>query len=143
MYSEKIVKGIHYTICFDKCKNTMSGLKLSDGKMCNWITLLDYSQESTWKDEEIQMSQKISGLTSELAVLQTEKRDLLQQCESKEVEIKGMHAEVSKLKDEVKLLEASEEKSKKAVEDLEVSLFWRYRFCLVSHIIKKTSCKLH
>ena len=68
-----------------------------------------------------QLSQQISGLTNELAALQAEKQDLMQQCNSKDMEIKATNTEVGGLKEKVKTLEENDEQNKKTVEDLEVS----------------------
>lgn len=73
------------------------------------------------KEEEIQLSQQLSGLTNELAALQTEKEDLIQQCNSKESEMKALNTEIGVLKEKVKVTEENEEKSKKTIEELEVS----------------------
>ena len=73
------------------------------------------------KEEEIQLSQQLSGLTNELAALQTEKEDLIQQCNAKESEMKTLNNEIGILKEKVRITEESEEKSKKTVEELEVS----------------------
>ena len=73
------------------------------------------------KEEEIQLSQQLSGLTNELAALQTEKEDLIQQCNAKESEMKALNTEIGVLKEKVKVTEENEEKSTKTVEELEVS----------------------
>ena len=81
------------------------------------------------KEGEIQLSQQLSGLTNQLAALQTEKEDLIQQCNAKESEIKAFNNEIGVLKEKVRITEESEEKSKKTVEELEVScnffFFWQ------------------
>ena len=86
------------------------------------------SQQTVLKEEEIQLSQQLSGLTNELAALQTEKEDLIQQCNAKEAEMKALNAEIDILKTKIRVTEESEEKSKKTVEELEVSCKFFFYF---------------
>ena len=89
------------------------------------MTLFCCSQQSALKEEENLLSQQNSSLANELAALQAEKQDLMQQCDCKNLKIKEMNTEVHDLNEKVKTLEVNNETNKKTVEDLEVSSTFR------------------
>ena len=78
------------------------------------------SEQVTWKEEEMQLSQQVGGLRGELAALQAEKDDLINTCQQQKTDLHTTRSDLEQHKSKLQKQEEIESLLRKSIEQLEV-----------------------